>query len=63
VRPSRAVALVGVAGNLAALGGWALAKTSGIGFVAGLDFAALEGVGGGQIKEGEERLCDHAHGA
>jgi hypothetical protein len=26
-------------------------------------FAALEGVGGGQIKEGEERLCDHAHGS
>jgi hypothetical protein len=26
-------------------------------------FAALEGVGGGQIKAGEERLCDHAHGA
>jgi hypothetical protein len=26
-------------------------------------FAALEGIGGGQIKEGEERLCDHAHGA
>jgi hypothetical protein len=26
-------------------------------------FAALEGVGGGQIQEGEERLCDHAHGA
>jgi hypothetical protein len=26
-------------------------------------FAALEGVGGGQINEGEERLCDHAHGA
>jgi hypothetical protein len=26
-------------------------------------FAALEGVGGGQIPEGEERLCDHAHGA
>ncbi|HEY8526467.1 MAG TPA: hypothetical protein VIL48_15950 [Acidimicrobiales bacterium] len=25
-------------------------------------FAALEGVGGGQIPEGEERLCDHAHG-
>ena len=24
-------------------------------------FAALEGVGAGQIKEGEERLCDHAH--
>ncbi len=26
-------------------------------------FAALEGVGAGQIAEGEERLCDHAHGA
>ena len=26
-------------------------------------FAALEGVGAGQIKEGETRLCDHAHGA
>lgn len=26
-------------------------------------FAALEGVGGGQIAEGEERLCDHAHGS
>ena len=26
-------------------------------------FAALEGVGGGQIPEGEQRLCDHAHGA
>ncbi len=26
-------------------------------------FAALEGVAGGQIKEGEERLCDEAHGA
>ena len=25
-------------------------------------FAALEGIGGGQIQEGEERLCDHAHG-
>ena len=25
-------------------------------------FAALEGVGAGQIVEGEERLCDHAHG-
>lgn len=25
-------------------------------------FAALEGVAGGQIKEGEERWCDHAHG-
>jgi hypothetical protein len=26
-------------------------------------FAALEGVGGGQIAEGETRLCDHAHGS
>jgi hypothetical protein len=26
-------------------------------------FAALEGIGGGTIKEGETRLCDHAHGA
>ncbi len=26
-------------------------------------FAALDGVGAGQIAEGEERLCDHAHGA
>ena len=26
-------------------------------------FAALEGVGAGQIQPGEERLCDHAHGA
>ena len=25
-------------------------------------FAALEGIGGGQIKEGETRLCDHTHG-
>lgn len=25
-------------------------------------FAALEGVAGGTIEEGEERLCDHAHG-
>jgi len=25
-------------------------------------FSALEGVGAGQIQEGEERLCDHAHG-
>jgi hypothetical protein len=25
-------------------------------------FAALEGVGAGQIATGEERLCDHAHG-
>jgi hypothetical protein len=26
-------------------------------------FAALEGVGAGQISDGETRLCDHAHGA
>jgi hypothetical protein len=26
-------------------------------------FAALEGVGAGQIEPGEKRLCDHAHGA
>jgi hypothetical protein len=26
-------------------------------------FAALEGVGAGQIEAGEERLCDHAHGS
>ena len=26
-------------------------------------FAALEGVGAGQIVEGQERLCDHVHGA
>ena len=26
-------------------------------------FAALEGVGAGQIKPGETRLCDTAHGA
>jgi hypothetical protein len=26
-------------------------------------FAALEGIGAGQIPEGETRLCDHAHGA
>ena len=26
-------------------------------------FAALEGVGGGQVTEGEERSCDHAHGS
>jgi len=25
-------------------------------------FAALEGVGAGQLKPGEERLCDHQHG-
>jgi hypothetical protein len=25
-------------------------------------FAALEGLGAGEIAEGEERLCDHAHG-
>ncbi len=37
MRPSRVVALLGLAGNAAAVGGWVLAKTSGIGFVAGLD--------------------------
>ena len=26
-------------------------------------FAALEGIGGGRIPEGETKLCDHAHGA
>jgi hypothetical protein len=26
-------------------------------------FAALEGIGAGSIKEGEERWCDHAHGS
>jgi hypothetical protein len=26
-------------------------------------FAALEGVGGGQIKAGETKLCDHVHGS
>jgi hypothetical protein len=26
-------------------------------------FAALEGIGGGTIAEGEEVLCDHAHGS
>jgi hypothetical protein len=26
-------------------------------------FAALEGVGGGQVTDGEARLCDHAHGS
>jgi hypothetical protein len=26
-------------------------------------FAALAGIGGGQIAVGEERLCDHAHGS
>jgi len=26
-------------------------------------FAALEGIGAGQIRPGEERLCDHAHGS
>jgi hypothetical protein len=36
-RSSRLIALVGAAGNAAAVGGWVLAKTSGIGFVTGLD--------------------------
>ena len=26
-------------------------------------FAALEGVGAGQVPAGEEHLCDHAHGS
>lgn len=26
-------------------------------------FAALEGVGAGQVKDGEERSCDHVHGS
>jgi hypothetical protein len=26
-------------------------------------FAALEGIGGGQIKAGQTRLCDHVHGS
>ena len=26
-------------------------------------FAALEGLAAGQVKEGEERWCDHAHGS
>jgi hypothetical protein len=26
-------------------------------------FAALEGVGAGQIAPGQERLCDHVHGS
>jgi hypothetical protein len=26
-------------------------------------FAALEGIGGGRIPDGEARLCDHAHGS
>jgi hypothetical protein len=26
-------------------------------------FAALEGVAGGRIADGQTRLCDHAHGS
>ncbi len=26
-------------------------------------FAALEGIGGGRVPDGEEKLCDHAHGS
>jgi hypothetical protein len=37
VRPSRWVSLLGVVGNAAALGGWVLARTSGISFVDGLE--------------------------
>ena len=36
-RSGRLVAVVGAAVNAAAIGGWVLAKTSGIGFVTGLD--------------------------
>ncbi|MDG2025749.1 MAG: hypothetical protein P8J50_01425 [Acidimicrobiales bacterium] len=25
-------------------------------------FAALKGIGAGQVAEGEDTLCDHAHG-
>src|SRR5688572_12846717 len=37
LRSGRLLALIGLAGNAAALGGWALAKTEGISFVEGLD--------------------------
>ena len=37
--PSRALAGIGAAGNLVCLGGWVLAKTIGISFIAGLDHA------------------------
>jgi hypothetical protein len=37
VRPSRPVAVLGILTNLGAVAGWALAKTSGISFVSGLD--------------------------
>ena len=37
LQPGRAVGLAGAAVNAAAFGGWLLAKTSGIGFVTGLD--------------------------
>ena len=26
-------------------------------------FAALDGIGGGQVPEGEDVLCDHVHGS
>jgi hypothetical protein len=26
-------------------------------------FAALEGIGAGQVKAGETQLCDHVHGS
>src|SRR5262245_56992153 len=37
VRSGRLLALIGAAGNAAALGGWVLAKTSGISFIDGLE--------------------------
>ena len=37
VRPSRPVAVLGIVVNLGAVAGWALAKTSGISFISGLD--------------------------
>ncbi|MBA2624064.1 MAG: hypothetical protein H0U89_00405, partial [Acidimicrobiia bacterium] len=39
VRSGRVVALVGMVGNAVALGGWVVAKTSGIPFIEGLDVA------------------------
>src|SRR5215467_4633345 len=42
-RSGRAIAWIGAAINLAAFGGWVIAKTSGIGFVKGLDVAESPG--------------------
>jgi hypothetical protein len=47
VRPGRTLAVVGVVGHTAALGGWLLAKTTGIGFVEGM--GAVEAV---QLADG-----------